>query len=304
MLDEKLKHLPPDRPIVLDNVTCVFCGELLTPETATKEHVIGRRFVPKGKFENSWNLIVQACHSCNNKKSDLEDDISAITMQPTVGGEHHDDDEILVAEAKRKGKNAFSRRTKKPVKDSHETVKVNVPLAPGANMTLTLTSAPQLDEARVYELAGMQLCAFFYFITYNPSTRKGAYWRHGCYAVMGVSRLDWGNAVHKAFMNSVADWEPRFLGHAADAFFSIIIRRHPTAECWSWGLEWNKSYRLVGFFGDKSAAQEVARAFPVIEPPPRPTTPDNNLYYRREITLHEDEDLLFLWNTASETKPA
>ena len=300
MLDENLKHLPPDKPIILDNVTCVFCGQTLTPDIATKEHVIGRRFVPKGKFDKSWNLIVQACRSCNNKKSDLENDISAITMQPTAWGQHHEDDDILVAEAERKGINSFSRRTKKPVKDSHETVKINFPLAPGSNMTFTMTAAPQLDESRVYELAALQLRAFFYFITYNPTTRRGHFWPHGCYYVMGASRLEWGNAVHKAFMNSVASWEPRFLGHAAEAYFRIIIRRHPTEECWSWGLEWNKGYRLVGFFGDKAVAQEVARGFPVIEPHPDPTTPDPSLYYRKEVPLSENEDTLFEWKIGPE----
>ena len=45
--------------------------------------MIGRRFVPKGKLNNQWNLIVRVCIKCNNKKSDLEDDISAISMGGT-----------------------------------------------------------------------------------------------------------------------------------------------------------------------------------------------------------------------------
>jgi hypothetical protein len=60
----------------LDNVTCPYCGTALTSKTRTKEHVIGRRFVPVGSLDREWNLILQACGPCNRHKADLEDDIS------------------------------------------------------------------------------------------------------------------------------------------------------------------------------------------------------------------------------------
>ena len=79
-----LKELPTSYIIRLDNITCPYCGIALTNETSSKEHVIGRHFVSKGTLHGNWNLIVNACNSYNGIKSDLEDDISAITLQPDV----------------------------------------------------------------------------------------------------------------------------------------------------------------------------------------------------------------------------
>jgi hypothetical protein len=87
-----LKSLPPNKAILLDNETCVYCGIELSPEIDTEEHVVGRKFVPKGKLDGEWNLIVHACRACNRKKAELEDDISAITMQPDTLGAHAIDD--------------------------------------------------------------------------------------------------------------------------------------------------------------------------------------------------------------------
>jgi hypothetical protein len=97
-LDETLRHLPPATPIRLNNVRCPYCGtDVSTNRTA--EHVIGRRFVPKGMLNGEWNLILWACEVCNGRTSDLEDDISAITMQRDVFGRHADDEDEVLAPA-------------------------------------------------------------------------------------------------------------------------------------------------------------------------------------------------------------
>src|SRR5438067_12808695 len=85
--EASLNSWPHNRAIVLKNETCVYCGSELTAGNCTKEHVIGRKFVPKGKLHEEWNLIVRACTSCNHTKSDLEDDISAISLPPDACGE-------------------------------------------------------------------------------------------------------------------------------------------------------------------------------------------------------------------------
>jgi hypothetical protein len=183
MLDKSLKKLPGHAPIRLDNETCVYCGTVLDVSTRTKEHVVGRRFVPKGNLNKQWNLIVWACRSCNGLKSDFENDLSAISMQPDVF--RHADDS-LVAEASRKAQNAFSRRTGKLVKESQERLTIKVPFGAGAEFTFDLTAPPQADSYRVFDLARLQLIAFFYWVTFNPATRRGAgfgwaasirYWR-------------------------------------------------------------------------------------------------------------------------------
>lgn len=84
--------------------------------TETKEHVIGRRFVPKGKFAGHWNLILNTCKPCNNREADLEDGISAITLQPEVNGHHPGYDVAMLDEARRKSEGAFNRRKKRAVR--------------------------------------------------------------------------------------------------------------------------------------------------------------------------------------------
>lgn len=295
-LGSDLRELPVHRPILLDNETCVYCGTLLGEARATKEHVIGRRFVPKGTLAGQWNLIVRACKPCNRRKSELEDDISAISMQPDVWGRHATQDRSLVAEAARKAQKSASRRTKKPVIDSSETVTVKVPFAPGSEMTFTLTAPPQADRGRVFELSRLHLMAFFYWITYDHSSKRGGYWLGGFFPVLEAARSDWGNPIHRAFMDTVIDWEPHVLATGADGYFKVAIRRHPTATCWSWALEWNNNYRIVGFFGEQAPAEAVASAFPPLE---RTTIAQGNngwLRYRTEVALAEEEDRLFCWD--------
>ena len=113
-------RVPPSllRGRPLKNVTCPYCAAALDPDTRTKEHVIGRRFVPKGSTENRWNLILRACSVCNNKKSDLEDDIAAITMYFHTTGLASTEDPTARAEAMRRGPKSGSRKTGKPVADS------------------------------------------------------------------------------------------------------------------------------------------------------------------------------------------
>lgn len=296
MISNNLKELPLTEVILLDNVTCVYCGIELTPDISTKEHVIGRRFVPKGTLNKQWNLIVRACHECNKQKSNLEDDISAITMHPNAWGKHVDDSDILSKESKRKGKNSYSALTGKPVYKSKEEINIKMPFGKGVVFNFNLTSPPQIEDARVYDLARMHIMAFFYFITFNNSSLKGGFWTGGFYPVLDAQKLDWGNDVHLAFMKSVLNWEPRWIGNGADGFFKSAIRRHPNAECWSWAIEWNKNHRIVGFFGDLDAAQKIVATFPKLSAQVLSGDANSNTFYRAEKTLNDNDDVMFSWD--------
>src|SRR5947209_4944585 len=86
-----IRTLPINKATRIDNATCIYCGERSAPDNPlTAEHVIGRRFVPRGSFAQGWALIGNACQECNNAKADLEDDISAVTIQPVPGERHAD----------------------------------------------------------------------------------------------------------------------------------------------------------------------------------------------------------------------
>lgn len=291
-----IRELPINKPILLDNETCVYCGTPLHESVMTKEHVIGRRFVPKGKLAGQWNLIVQACHPCNQRKSELEDDLSAISMQPDMWGRHVTEDRALAMEAARKAQNSTSRRTKRPIKDSSETLTLKTPFAPGGEATFSFSAPPQADISRVFELSRLHLMAFFYWITYNRSTKKGGYWLGGYFPVLEAIRSDWGNPVHRAFMASVIDWEPRVLATGADGYFKVAIRRHPNEICWSWALEWNNNFRIVGFLGERAVAEALVRSLPPLAVATVAQWDKGWLRYRTEVPLPEDEDTLFCWN--------
>jgi len=288
-----MKIFNPKKAMILDNVTCLYCGEELTHETVTKEHVIGRRFVPKGKLSASWNLIANACITCNNSKSALEDDISAITMQPDVQGNHPNTDPLLAKEAKRKGNKSISQWTKKAVSNSHNEHKIEIPFGPNINFTFNLVSPPVADSRRVYELARLQLMGFFYLLTYNTETRRGGFWLGEFCPLREALRSDWGNPIHVHFMKLIADWEPRFIGIAADEYFKIVIRRHPVDVCWGWGLEWNQNMRLIGFMGERDALEKVVSGLPSVKMFTVPQGDGLYTKYRHEESLDPEHDFLF-----------
>lgn len=296
MLDGTFRELPAKSPVILGNKTCVYCGALLTPSNNTKDHVIGRRFVPKGKLDGQWNLIVRACKGCNVKKSDLEDDISAITMQADAWDNYSANDDTLKKEAVRKAKNSISRRSGKPVMESKEEIEIKIPVSPVAEVTFNFTSPPQIESDRMYELARMHVMAFFYWVTFNKETKRGGFWLGSFFPVLEAPRSDWGNAVHKSFMEAVENWEPRVLVRGTDGFYKLVIRRHPTAVCWSWAIEWNQNYRVVGFFGQEEPAKAMVSNFPSIGLQLLAQGENYHLRYRDEKTLEVEADSLFEWN--------
>lgn len=289
---DEIREHPAHLPINLHNSTCVYCGVVLTTDNTTKEHVIGRRFVPKGKLDGWWNLIVRACETCNRIKRDLEDDISAITMAPDAGGRLTTHDPIHQIEAVRKGHGSFSRRTGKLVADSTEQIKVEAPLGPG-RVRVDFTAPPQIAQERLFHLARWQIRAFFYLLTYDESKKTGKFWHEGCYFVAHATRSDWGNALIRGFAGTVRAWEPRLVAIGADGFFRVAIRRHPTAGCFSWALEWNQNYRIVGFFGDRKVADDLFNALPALET--HTITEGEGHYFRirKNVALKDEEDSLF-----------
>lgn len=87
--------------------------------------------------------------------------------------------------------------------------------------------------------------------------------------------------------------KPWLLGEAADGFYEVAIRKHPTADCWSWALEWNHNLRIVGFFGDMEAARQIVSTFSPIETQALPCEGGHSLQVRMEVPLPEHEDVLF-----------
>jgi hypothetical protein len=283
----------PSKPMLLRNTVCAYCGVQLTASNATKEHVVGRKFVPTGKLDNRWNLILRTCSPCNTRKSELEDDIAAISMQPDVFGKYPVTDDALVTSAKRKAEGSMSRKTKKPVKDSQAQLTVAGQMMAGLVANFSFTGSPQIDDHRIFGLARYHLMAFFFLITYNKDTERGWWWPGEFLPFLHTRRSDWGNASWKGFMQTVSTWDMRMQAATAEDFFRCSIRRHPQAECWSWALEWNKQHRIAGFLGDRSTAQSIVDSLPQEHVTTVFEEQGRSLRFRQDAPLAETEDILF-----------
>ena len=281
--------LPHNRATRLDNLTCPYCGCRGSPDNpVSDEHVVGRRFVPKGAFAHGWNLIVRACQRCNNDKSDLEDDISAVTLQPALGTQH--EDSALHMEASRKARGSYSRRTGKPVAESHEQHSVEGRVMSSLHASFGFTSPPQLDPERVRKLAAMHLRAFFYLMSYDKDRREGGFIPGDIGHVDQANRLDWGNPLMRGFADLTKAWPLRLSGLCAREFFKIVLRKEPAdALLWSFALEWNANHRLIGFFGDMDLAQAHVDQLPELQWKQFGRT----RRYRLEIPLDPADDILF-----------
>ena len=282
-----------NQPFLLDNATCPYCGEPVEKGAKSdKEHVVGRKFVPKGTLNGAWNLILRACRRCNGEKSDLENDLSVITMHPDVGGRFATDDTRHHEEVRRKAGRAISRRTKKPVSAGEDPVIVRTSFGP-MQMTFTMQMPPQAEEDRLFRLARLQLQAVFYFLTYDRQTRRGAYWPGSFCPLVCVRRQDWGNPHLRWLEAETADWALRFFAITADGFYKILVRRKLDADLWAWAIEWNQNFRLAGFFGDEVVARSLAVALPPLDINTVHERASESLRMRIEAPLAEGEDRLF-----------
>lgn len=286
-----MNDLPPNRAVRLHNRTCPYCGIELTKQDRTREHVIGRSFVPRGTLHQHFNLIVWACEPCNRRKAALEDDISAVSMQPTINGEYARDDQRLRDEAARKAQKCFSRRSKKRVAESNEEFSVTHSPFAGLEMTLNMESAPQADDARIIELATMHLQAFFYWATYDDG--RGRWWSGKRLFLPPVRRADWGNPQMLHFMATTAAWVPSVYTVTAEGFFGLCIRSSPSGTVWSFAIEWNESYRIVGYLGDEATLLAMRDDLPSLPTTMIPLGGEDWVRWRAETPLAEDDDTLF-----------
>lgn len=94
-------------------------------------------------------------------------------------------------------------------------------------------------------------------------------------------------------MKLVLDWELALHGVTADGFFKVIIRKEPNLACWSWALEWNKNYRVIGLFGNKVSIENFNSVLPTSGSKIVYKNKAESVSYREEMPLSEDDDILF-----------
>ncbi len=214
-------------------------------------------------------------------------------MQPDAYGKFAVDDPALATEARRKANSSASRKTRKPVKDSTSELKFNVEPMSGMSMNFNFTAPPQVDDARAFELARMQLLAFFFLITYKEDKARGWWWTGEYIPFLHTRRSDWGSVSWRGFMAATKDWDMRLHCLTADQFYCCTVKRHPEAACWSWAMQWNHQHRLAGFLGDRSVAQTVVDAFPADHLQQLQLGPNRYVRMRRDPPLALENDDLF-----------
>lgn len=297
-----LTAYPTNRVILLENCNCPYCnGAFSDTLTWTKEHVIGRKFVPKGSLNAAFNLLLRACARCNGIKADLENDISVITMHPDTLGRFPVDDARLRDEVARKAQKAFSRRTGKPVAAGEPPFVIRGKMGDALEMTFTMRSPPQVDENRQFLLARLQLQGFFFFLTYKEDIQRGHFWLGDFHPLLAVRREDWGNPQLAWFENETKGWLPRLNAITADGFYKVWIRRKDeVSNAWAWAIEWNQNFRLAGFFGMDDAVQPHVAAMPPLKLDTLHGTGKDWLKVRTEVPLAPERDTLFDWDEAEE----
>ena len=159
-------------------------------------------------------------------------------------------------------------------------------------------TAPQVDDRRMFQLARYQLAGFFYRMSYDEDAQAGKYWPSSFMPVEALRKQDWGNPLITSFASSTDGWLFRFGGTpTANGYFQALIKRLPDDILWSWALEWNKTTRFFGFFGDEKLGTEIISTLE--RPKMNPPIIDGEATYRARIENplgKNSEDLFFNFN--------
>lgn len=298
-----LRILPADTPIQLDNVTCLYCGRRLggAPDR-TREHVVARKFVPSGSLHQSWNLIAWACAKCNGNKADLEDELSAITMQPDCHGRLATNDSRLALDAARKAAGARSRRTRKRIGNSLESAEFSLAPAPGIKFIFQMVAPPQAADSRICQLAHYHVQAFFYWLSFDSETAQGGFVPGQFAPVAFAHRADWGNPVARSMLSTMGKWSPCVHALGADGYFGIAIRRAPgDSPLWAWAVEWNCNYRVFGLFGDEQRVLDAKNLLPKLSHQRIEIGPGRTMLIREDTPLAAEDDTLFVLENPAST---
>jgi hypothetical protein len=282
------------QPIVLKNVICVYCGLPFNDERPhTKEHVVGRRFVPVGTLQGEFNVIARACAPCNSHKSKLEDDLSVISMCPTVDGVYAGDPDILRKEVIRRAAKSGNARTGRSVATPEPPIEIksNFGLM---SMAFTMVGPPQMDEKRAFELARMQLAGFMFLLTYNKAEERGRFIQGDFGWITAVRKPDWGNPLMVWFAQQTAELPIRLQINTAQGYYRAWMRTLDAAQdTFAWAMEWNQNVRLIGLLGMPEKINQFAASMPELEFQEMARSGPVVRRVRLSTALAEQDDTLF-----------
>lgn len=105
---------------------------------------------------------------------------------------------------------------------------------------------------------------------------------------------DWGNIRIKSFAEMTKNWEHRFICFAAEGYFKVAIKKADKSRfLWSWALEWNKNFRLSGFFGEDAEVQAAVKLLPFPKKEVSQIGPNEFVAVVMDAPLKEEDDFLF-----------
>ena len=275
------------------NRYCLYCGEDLSAESvrSTKEHLIGREFVPTGTLEGTaFNFLFRSCEGCNSRKGHLERHVSTVTLyvSPARAGSARIDQL-----ARRKALKDFHHKKRVQVSDAGERHTILANLG-GVAGTFGLIAPPQLDPRMSAELACRQIQGFFSLLTStNPTTLEET-------RLLPPERVfcdgahhsrDWGSPRLLEVVRRVQSWRRLGVVTTAQGFFRAEFRRdEERTGQWFWALEWNKSTRILGVIASPGEPRSLFEDLPSVGWMPLGT----GARIRVEVPLRDESaDLLF-----------
>lgn len=277
------------------NRFCLYCAiDLqLSDIVSNREHLIGTEFVPRGSFGTgqAFNFIFRACKRCNDEKGKLDRHVSSVTL---VSSRACANDHQALESAKRKANKDYHPDKKGVlIKDSNENHQISTQLSAGVNMSADLVSSPQLNRDYAFTLAFRHIQGLFSLITSSdpqqPDGTRLLLSKH--FKVFEIYKdSDWGNPQLQEVISRSNSWSCRANILTANGYFKAIMKRDDENNSgWFWALEWNKSYRIVGFISSPDEVPEIFCELPeLIWMHVSPTTK-----IRREVPLNAENDTLF-----------
>jgi len=300
------------KPVVMDNNRlCPYCGanlRSLDKKETDVEHIIGRRFLPKGFLDGEWNFIIKACKKCNGEKAKLEGGVSVISLidhAPTTSQSVEVRNELQRKLGKKdtatgKFRGANHPETNKPIALSGVKEKIEFSFS-NFKASFGLSGPPQAMNSELL-LSTYHIQGFYYFIANldhdgglptKASSDKCLFLPSILVTpLFSLKRADWGNVSAQELIFRTSSWKTCFKVITGKGFFKCIMRKD-IARAKSpifWALEWNNNLRIIGMIREPGQPDIVEQNLPTS----KFINIDSSTRICEEIPLPEHEDKLFL----------
>jgi len=297
----EIYNLQKNQPVVWyhqdptkSNKYCLYCGSVVGKGAETdsnKEHLIGRKFVPKGKFDEGkeFNFIFRSCRKCNQNKAKLERHVSSVTIFNSSA--RLKDADVNKVAIRKGNKDYHPDKTGTLIKNSDDKFEFSF----GKFIRLDAISPPQFNQDYVSELASYHIQGLFSLITSkNPSIAIGTRLLRRDYisTFNFYHKQDWGNQQLLEISKRVIKWDCPARLVTADGFFKAILKINRNDQDWFWALEWNKYLRVIGSISISKTGLNIFDRLPQLEWKYLNKSDNQIFRYREDIPL-TNEDYLF-----------